>query len=99
MSDGERDQPRLRVVRVLAYDERAAVGPVASVLSRVVARVELELAGARAGGHGDGVGAAAEMEVGEAECRERDERQSDDSRWPERFGSTGFHGVSFRRVG
>jgi hypothetical protein len=54
-------------VSVFADDERAAVGAVAALLGRVMARVELQLAGMCPGRHGDRVVAAAEMEVGEAQ--------------------------------
>ena len=94
----ERDQPRARLVPVLANHERAAVGAVAAVLGRVVAGVELQLASVCRGRHGDRVVAGAGMEVGEGECGERDEREGDDSRWAETFGSRGFHRLSFRRV-
>src|SRR5437870_13272036 len=70
-----RDQARLRAVPVLGYDERAAVGAVAAVLGRVVARVELQLTCVRPRRYGNRVAAAAEMEVGKAECREGDERE------------------------
>src|SRR2546421_12894897 len=94
----ERDQPRMRLVPAFGYDERAAVGAVAAALGRVVAGVERQLAGVCPGWHRDRVGAGAEMEVGEAEGGEGDERQGDDSRWAKRFGFRGVHRSSFRRV-
>src|SRR5205823_503544 len=93
-----RDQPRVRLVPAFGYNERAAIGAVAAALGRVVAGVERQLAGVCPGRHGHRVVAGAEMEVGEAECGEGDERQGDDSRWAKRFGSRGFHRFSFRRV-
>ena len=90
----QRDQARVRLVTVLAHDERAAIGAIAAVLGRVAAGVQHELAGVRARRHGDRVGAA-EVEVREAECREGDERESGDSRWAERLGSRGFHRFPF----
>src|SRR4051794_37174608 len=65
--------------RFSRYDERAAVGTVAAVLGRIVAGVQLQLTGVRPGRHGNRVAAGAEMEVGEAERREADERESEDS--------------------
>src|SRR6266480_6491381 len=95
----ERDQPRVRLVPAFGYDERAAIGAVAAALGRVVAGVERQLAGVCPRGHRHRVVAGAEMEVGEAECGEGEEREGDDSRWTERCGSPGFHRLSFHRVG
>src|SRR5207249_7621365 len=73
-----RDQPRVRVAAVLGHDERAAVGAVAAVLRRVVARVQRQLPSSRPGGHGNSLVAAAEVEVREPEGREAAERARDD---------------------
>ena len=64
--DGQRDQPRARIVAVLGDHERPAVGGDAALLGLVVARLEGQLAGVRAGRDGHLIGAAGEVEVAEA---------------------------------
>ncbi len=55
---------------VLGHDERAAVGVVAAVLGAVGTRLEGQLTGVRAGGHGDRAGIGCEAQVGESRHRE-----------------------------
>jgi hypothetical protein len=64
----------VRLVPVLGYDERAAIGAVAAVLGRVLARMELQLAGLGAGKHSYRIAAGAEMEIGQANGSNAEER-------------------------
>ncbi len=92
--DRQCDQARVRVVPVLGDDERAAVGrlvPVGAVLQGQLTRV-------RARRHGHGGRSAGEVEVGESKCRQRDERECDDSLASDRDGLGGHERCPFREA-
>ena len=89
----QRNQPRLRVVPVLAHDERPAVGE----RRPVVARMQRQLIRVRARGDADTVAASGEMQVDETERYEPDQRQRDDTRSGESGRFRGLHDGSFSR--
>ena len=102
----------LRVVPVLAHDERAAVGGVAALLGAVAARMEDQLTSMGIRGHGDRSRAGGEAQVPEPERDEGDHGEAGDPAASEAFrgGSfavarerlvmqqDGLHGGSLSRV-
>ena len=83
--DRKCDQARVRIVAVLGHDERPAIRGGGAVLGRVVAALERQLAGMRAGRHGDGLRAAGEVEVAEREREEGDQGEAGDPAASEAF--------------
>src|SRR3954451_6627975 len=108
----KRDQTRVRIMAVLGDGEGPALRGGGAVLSRVLAALERQLARVRAGRHGDGLGAAGEVEVAKPNRQEGDHYQGGDPPATEPFAAgrvvavagqrlvvqqDGFHGGSLSR--
>ena len=76
---------------VLGHDQRAAVGGVAAVLGRVLARLERQLAGMRPGGHGDAIVAGREA----GDSARPSTASATRTKATIRAGPTGLVGLSF----
>ena len=92
--DRQCDQARMRVVPVLGDDERAAVRRLVSV----GAVLQGQLTRVRARRHGHGSRSAGEVEIGESERGQRDERECDDSLASDRDGLGGHEQCPFREA-
>ena len=73
------NQPRLRVGSVLRNDQCPAVGGVAAVLRAVVARLQHQVAGLCALGHGDPLAVGSEPEIPQPEDQQPHEHKGGDS--------------------